>query len=73
MPVVEANVGVNLIVSKGEVAAYVWGTDRISVATIEIPLPPSEANARAVAQEFMTRREPEMQRRYERTVEKISG
>ncbi len=69
VPVVEANVGVNLIVSKGEVAAYVWGTDRISVATIEIPLPPSEDNARAVEQEFMDWRGPEMQRRYERTIE----
>lgn len=72
VPVVEANVGVNLIVSKGEVAAYVWGTDRISIATIEIPLPPSEANAHSVAQEFLDWRGPEMQRRYERTVEKIS-
>jgi predicted amidohydrolase len=73
VPVVEANVGVNLIVSKGEVAAYVWGTDRISIATIEVPLPPSDVNARAVAEEFMTWRGPEMQRRYERTVEKISS
>ena len=73
VPVVEANVGVNLIVSKGEVAAYVWGTDRISIATIEIPLPPSEANAHSVAQEFMIWRGPEMERRYERTVEKISS
>ena len=73
VPVVEANVGVNLIVSKGEVAAYAWGNDRISVADIEIPLPPSEANAQAVAQEFMGWREPEMQRRYERTMERVDG
>lgn len=72
VPVVEANVGVNLIVSKGEVAAYVWGTDQISVATIEIPLPPSAANARAAELEFMNWRVPEMQRRYERHMENLS-
>ena len=73
VPVVEANVGVNLIVSKGEVAAYVWGTDRISVATIEVPLPPSEDNARAVEEEFMAWRAPEMQRRYERKMKQVTG
>ena len=43
------------------------------MATIEIPLPPSDANARAVEQEFMDWRAPEMQRRYERTVEKLTS
>ncbi len=69
VPVVEANVGVNLIVSKGEVAAYTWGTDRVTTATIESPLPPSEANARAMESQFLAWRGPEMQRRYERTLE----
>lgn len=68
VPVVEANVGVNLIVSKGEVVAYAWGTDRISIARIEAPLPPSPKLARSMEEEFLVWQEPEMQRRHEATV-----
>lgn len=68
VPVVEANVGVNLIVSKGEVVAYVWGTDRISIATIEAPLPPSPKIARSMEQEFLVWQEQEMMRRHGKTV-----
>ena len=72
VPVVEANVGVNLIVSKGEVAAYAWGNDRISIAEIEAPLPPSPKRARSMEEEFLIWREPEMQRRHEKTVKRSS-
>ena len=41
VPVVEANVGVNLIVSKGEQVAYAWGNDRITTAYVEMPAFPS--------------------------------
>ena len=47
VPIVEANVGVNMIVSKGEVVAYAWGNDRITTATIDIPAPASTEAARA--------------------------
>ena len=42
LPIVEANVGMNLLISKGEVAAYKWGVDRITTAVVEIPTPPSQ-------------------------------
>ena len=73
VPVVEANVGVNLIVNKGEVAAYAWGNDRISIAEIEAPLPPSPKRARSMEEEFLIWREPEMQRRHEKTVKRSSA
>ena len=73
VPIVEANVGVNLIVSKGEVVAYAWGNDRISLAEIEAPLPPSSKRARSMEEAFLTWQEPEMQRRHEKTVEHSSS
>ncbi len=73
VPVVEANVGVNLIVSKGEVVAYKWGADRVSVGVIEAPLPPSEAKAREMESEFLSWQGPEMQRRYARTLERAAS
>ena len=39
VPIVEANVGMNLIISKGEIVAYKWGNDQISTAVIDIPEP----------------------------------
>ena len=73
VPVVEANVGVNLIVSKGEVVAYKWGPDRVSIGVIEAPLPPSEVNAREMESEFLSWQGPEMQRRYERTLKRAAN
>lgn len=73
VPVVEANVGVNLIVSKGEVVAYKWGTDRVSIGVIKAPLPPSEAKAREMESKFLSWQGPEMQRRYARTLERAAS
>ena len=39
VPIVEANVGMNLIISKGEAIAYKWGNDQITTAVIDIPVP----------------------------------
>ena len=39
VPIVEANVGMNLIINKGEIVAYKWGNDQISTASIDIPVP----------------------------------
>ncbi len=70
IPIVEANVGVNLIVSKGEVVAYKWGCDRITYGKIDIPEPPSEEAARALEQEYMSYQKIEMKERYKENQEK---
>ena len=44
--VVQANRGMNMMVSKGEMVAYKWGMDRITVADVEVPVEISPANAR---------------------------
>jgi predicted amidohydrolase len=71
VPVVEANVGVNLIISKGEIVAYKRGNDRITTATIDIPIRPSKKIARKMEREFLEQREPEMTKRYLKTMEDL--
>ena len=58
--IVEANVGVNLIVSKGEPVACDRGRGIITLAEIDIPAPPSTANARAAQREYMRARPAKM-------------
>ena len=65
VPIVQANVGMNLIVSKGEVVAYKWGTDQVTAAVIDIPEPPSTSAARRAEQEYLDARGPLMARRYQ--------
>ena len=67
VPVVEANVGVNMIVSKGEVVAYQWGVDRITTAMIDIPAPPSQRIARQAESQYIAWQKREMPRRYRQT------
>jgi len=64
VPVVEANVGVNLIISRGEVVANQRGVDRITVADIDIPVLPSAEAAREVELEFLASRPQEMEKEY---------
>ena len=60
----EANVGMNLIISKGEIAAYDWGNDIITTAVIEVPEAPSpEASARS-EKLFLKEQAVEMKKRY---------
>ena len=66
VPIVEANVGVTLIVSKGEVVACERRVDAVTVATIEIPAAPSTANRDRQEQKFLRWRDKEMTQRYER-------
>lgn len=73
VPIVEANVGVNLIVSKGEVAAYAWGNDRITTAIIDIPASPSTEAARASESEYLRLQGPEMAQRYRETCKRLRG
>ena len=73
VPIVEANVGMNLVVSKGEVVAYEWGNDRITTATIEVPAAPSTPLAREYERQYLDLQGPEMARRYEKTMERIAA
>ncbi|MEZ4870262.1 MAG: carbon-nitrogen hydrolase family protein [Caldilineaceae bacterium] len=73
VPIVEANVGMNLIISQGETVAYKWGNDQITVATIAIPQPPSTAAARAAEAAYLAEQGPEMTRRYQQTVTQLVG
>lgn len=72
VPVVEANVGVTLIVDDGRIAAVDRLEEGITFGTITIP-PPEAARTEQrdeVEQEFLRQREVEMQRRLLRTLEK---
>ena len=73
LPIVEANVGMNLIVSKGEIVAYKWGNDRITTAVVEVPAAPSVGAARAYESEYLKLQGPEMSRRYEETMKRLRG
>jgi len=72
VPIVEANVGVNLIISKGEIVAYKWGIDQISVADIDIPAWPSPALARQAEAHYLQEQGPEMEKRYQKTLAKVA-
>jgi len=72
VPIVEANVGMNLIVSQGEIAAYKWGNDQITTAMIDIPEPPSTAAARRSERQYLREQGPEMKRRYQKTVKQVA-
>ena len=73
VPIVNANVGMNLIVSKGEIVAYRWGNDVITTAEIEVPAAPSTQAARAYEAEYIALQGPEMERRYEETLKRLRG
>lgn len=73
VPIVEANVGMNLVVSKGEIVAYAWGNDRITTATIEVPAAPSTPLAREYERRYLDLQGPEMARRYEKTMKRIAA
>lgn len=66
VPIVEANVGMNLIISKGEIVAYKWGADKITHAEIEVPAEVSRRNARAHEKNFLRKRGPMMKKFYQR-------
>lgn len=70
--IVEANVGMNLIISKGEIVAYDWGNNKVTNATIDIPAPVSVYNARHYEREYLKLQGPEMEKRFRRTLERVS-
>ena len=71
VPIVEANVGMNLIISKGEIIAYKWGNDQISTADIDIPILPSTEAARRSEQAYLQSQGPEMEARYQKTTARL--
>ncbi len=73
VPIVNANVGMNLIVSKGEIAAYHWGNDAITTAEVDVPVAPSTEAAREYEAEYMALQGPEMARRYAETIKRLRG
>ena len=73
VPIVEANVGMNLIISKGEICAYQWGNDQITHGVVEIPVAPGAESARQAEQDYLTAQSPEMERRYQRTLERVGS
>ena len=71
VPIVEANVGMNLIISKGEICAYQWGNDQITHGVVEVPAVPCEETARKAEQDYLAAQTPEMEKRYQRTLERV--
>jgi predicted amidohydrolase len=72
VPIVEANVGVTLIISKGEIVARSRRETGILHGTIEIPLPPAATNRDKHERQFLKWRRTEMSVRYAETMEKLS-
>ena len=56
VPIVQSNVGCNLLISKGEIVARGSGHDIVTPGEIDIPAPPNTRNARAVEREFLIAR-----------------
>ena len=63
--IVEANVGVTLVISKGEIVALSRRVNEITYAAIEIPAPASARNRDAQERSFLRWRRTEMRHRYE--------
>lgn len=74
LPVIEANVGVTLIVSEGKIAAVDRERQGVTLAEIVIPAPrPADVAARAeVESDFLARRNGEMQIRLDKTMKKLA-
>ena len=62
--VVQANRGMNMMVSKGEMVAYKWGMDQITVVDVEVPVEISPANARAAENAFFATLDKNLEARY---------
>jgi predicted amidohydrolase len=73
VPIIEANVGVTLIIDRGATVAVQRLEETITFGSITIPAPvasnPSQRDR--IEQEFLGWREAEMQRRYVQTIERL--
>lgn len=75
IPVVEANVGVTLIVDEDDIVAVNRKEEGISYAEITVP-PPVQASLKerdAQEQRFLEWREQEMKKRYQKTMKKVGS
>jgi len=72
VPIVQANVGRNLIISKGEVVALDPAKGVISLAEIDIPAAPSTRNARATERQYLAERPALMRKNLAGTRKKLS-
>ena len=70
VPVVEANVGRTLIISKGKIVAHSREKTKLLFGTIEVPAPPSAANRDEHERSFLRWRRKEMPIRYRQQAEK---
>jgi len=73
VPIIEANVGINLIVNKGEIVGYKRGNNQITTSFIEIPAYSSKKNAREAENLYMQRQDKEMNKRYLETLKRMQG
>ena len=71
VPIVEANVGVTLIISKGEVAAISRKMTTITYGTIAIPAAASHRNRDSHERSFLAWRSKEMPRRYRQRMDQV--
>ena len=62
VPIVQSNVGRNLIISKGEIVALDGCANVVTVGEIDIPAAPSARNARAMEREYLAERPAMMKR-----------
>ena len=71
VPIVEANVGVTLIISKGEVVAISRKKTTITFGTIAIPAAASQRNRDRHERSFLAWRSKEMPRRYRQRLDQM--
>ena len=71
--IVEANVGVTLIISKGEVVKLSRKEDTITYGSIDVPLPPSRQSRNIHEGEFLEWRSEEMPKRRLKRVKRRAG
>ena len=69
VPVVEANVGVTLIISKGEIVARSRKIETMVTATMAIPAAPSRSNRDLQESAFLRQRGPAMKANCRRTMQ----
>jgi predicted amidohydrolase len=72
VPIVEANVGVTMVVNKGEIVALSRKQTNILFATIDIAATPTPRNRDAHERSFLAWRKKEMPKRYAKTMKGIS-
>lgn len=71
VPIVEANVGVTMLVSKGEVVARERKLNAITLGAIDIPAPATAVNREQQEARFLRWRKKEMPRRFREGMERI--